>query len=82
MESGTSMASPVVAGVAALIMSYYPELSATEVKEIILETVTKIDQVVYKPGTQEGISFSELSSTGGIINAYDALKLAEQRSQQ
>ncbi|MDR9416594.1 MAG: S8 family serine peptidase [Gracilimonas sp.] len=79
-NSGTSMASPVVAGVAALIMSYYPELSTTEVKNIILETVTKVDQVVYKPGTQEAISFSELSSTGGIINAYEALKLAEERA--
>jgi len=82
MESGTSMASPVVAGVAALIMSYYPELSATQVKEIILETVTKVDQTVYKPGTQQAIQFSELSSSGGIINAYEALKLAEERSQQ
>lgn len=80
MNSGTSMASPVVAGVAALIMSYYPELSTTEVKEIILETVTKVDQVVYKPGTMEPIHFSELSSTGGIINAYEALKLAGERS--
>ncbi|MEX0722908.1 MAG: S8 family peptidase [Gracilimonas sp.] len=80
MNSGTSMASPVVAGVAALIMSYYPELSTTEVKEIILETVTKVDQVVYKPGTTEPIHFSELSITGGIINAYEALKLAEERS--
>lgn len=80
MNSGTSMASPVVAGVAALIMSYFPELSAPEVKEIILETVTKVDQVVYKPGTMEPIHFSELSSTGGIINAYEALKLAGERS--
>jgi subtilisin family serine protease len=80
MNSGTSMASPVVAGVAALIMSYYPELSTTEVKEIILETVTKVDQVVYKPGTTEPIHFSELSVSGGIINAYEALKLAEERS--
>jgi subtilisin family serine protease len=80
MNSGTSMASPVVAGVAALIMSYYPELSTTEVKDIILETVTKVDQMVYKPGTMEAIHFSELSSTGGIINAYEALKLAGERS--
>lgn len=80
MNSGTSMASPVVAGVAALIMSYYPELSTPEVKEIILETVTRVDQVVYKPGTMEAIHFSELSSTGGIINAYEALKLAGERS--
>lgn len=81
-NSGTSMASPVVAGVAALIMSYYPELPTSEVKDIILETVTKVDQPVYKPGTQESIPFSELSSTGGIINAYDALKLAEERANQ
>ncbi len=79
-NSGTSMASPVVAGVAALIMSYYPELSTPEVKEIILQTVTKVDQIVYKPGTNKPISFSELSSTGGIINAYEALKLAEERT--
>ncbi|HBQ59730.1 MAG TPA: peptidase S8, partial [Balneolaceae bacterium] len=81
-NSGTSMASPVVAGVAALIMSYYPELPTSEVRNIILQTVTKVDQVVYKPGTQEPIPFSELSSTGGIINAYDALKLAEERANQ
>jgi len=82
MTSGTSMASPVVAGVAALIMSYYPDLSTSEVKEIILQTVTKVDQVVYKPGTDKPIPFGKLSLTGGIINAYEALKLAEERSNQ
>lgn len=82
MNSGTSMASPVVAGVAALIMSYYPELTVTEVKEIILETVTKIDQTVFKPGTHSKVPFSELSVSGGIVNAYEALKLAEERSNQ
>lgn len=81
-NSGTSMASPVVAGVAALIMSYYPELSATEVKEIILETVTKVKQTVYKPGTREPIPFSDLSRTGGIINAYKALELAAEKTNQ
>lgn len=80
VNSGTSMASPVVAGVAALIMSYYPELPTSGVRDIILETVTKVDQVVYKPGSMEPIPFSELSTTGGIINAYEALKLAEERS--
>lgn len=79
-NSGTSMASPVVAGVAALIMSHYPELTTTEVKEIILETVTKVNEMVVKPGSDELVNFSQLSSTGGIINAYEALKLAEERA--
>ncbi|MBD3615586.1 MAG: S8 family serine peptidase [Gracilimonas sp.] len=81
-NSGTSMASPVVAGVAALIMSYYPELSVTEVKEIIIETVTEVNQIVYKPGTRDPIPFSDLSRTGGIINAYKALKLAAEKTNQ
>ena len=78
-ESGTSMASPVVAGVAALIMSYYPTLTAADVKKIILETSTKAaDVVVTRPGsTAEKVKFSELSSTGGIVNAYAALQAAE-----
>ena len=78
-ESGTSMASPVVAGVAALIMSYYPTLTASDVKKIILETATKVpDIVVTRPGsTAERVKFSELSTTGGIVNAYAALQAAE-----
>ncbi len=80
MESGTSMASPVVTGIAALIMSYYPELSAQQVKNIILESVTKIDQMVYKPGTQQEVHFSQLSRTGGVVNVYNALKLAEEQT--
>ena len=79
-EDGTSMASPVVAGVAALIMSYYPTLSATDVKKIILESATReSDVVVARPGAGGGsVKFGELSATGGIVNAYAALKLAEQ----
>jgi subtilisin family serine protease len=80
MESGTSMASPVVTGIAALIMSYYPELSAHQVKNIILQSVTKIDRPVYKPGTQQAVPFSQLSRTGGVVNVYNALKLAEEQS--
>jgi len=78
-EDGTSMASPVVAGIAALILSYYPELTALQVKDILMDTSTKPEQeVVYKPGTDEDIPFSELSVSGGIVNAYEALKRAEQ----
>ncbi len=63
-ENGTSMASPVVAGLAALIRSYYPKLKATQVKEIIMKSVEKAD------------SLKDLCVTGGVVNAYNALKLA------
>jgi subtilisin family serine protease len=75
--SGTSMASPTVAGAAALLMSYYPEFTAHEVKMILLESVSMPSNVVYRPGSDEAVPFSELSATGGILNIYKAFKLAE-----
>lgn len=79
-DSGTSMASPVVAGLAALIMSYYPNLSAADVKRIILQSATRYPaQMVARPGAKDGdplVPFGSLSVTGGIVNAYAALKLA------
>jgi subtilisin family serine protease len=78
-EDGTSMASPVVAGVAALVMAYYPELTASEVKDILLRSATDLsDMLVNRPGSETEVPFSTLSVTGGIVNAYEALKLAEQ----
>jgi subtilisin family serine protease len=81
-ESGTSMASPTTTGVAALLMSYFPDLSYTEVKEILRQSTRKFDNLkVKKPGSKdEEIEFSELSSTGGLVNAYEAIKLATERS--
>ncbi|HOH83331.1 MAG TPA: S8 family serine peptidase [Bacteroidales bacterium] len=79
--SGTSMASPVVAGMAAVIRSYYPQLSASEVKEAIMKSVTSVDQMVQKPteaGKGERVSFSTLSVSGGVANLYNALLIAEQ----
>ena len=76
--SGTSMASPVCAGVAAVIRSYYPALTAEQVKECIEKSVVKQDYKVKKPGTEEKVSFSSLSRTGGVINVYNAVKLAGQ----
>jgi len=78
-NSGTSMASPVTAGIAALIKSYYPELSAGQIKQIILESTVKFNKLkVNRPG-EEGklVSFDSLSSTGGVVNAYEAVKLAD-----
>ena len=81
-ESGTSMASPVVAGLAALLMSYYPNLTATDVKRIILESATRMTEVmVDRPGPGGArVRFGDLSVTGGIVNAYAALRMAEQFS--
>ncbi|MCO5238205.1 MAG: S8 family peptidase [Chitinophagaceae bacterium] len=73
---GTSMASPVVAGVAALLMSYYPDLSMPQIKGIIEKSVAVPDIKVEKPGTDEEVSMKDLSTTGGIINVYQAVLLA------
>ncbi|MCY1523814.1 type VII secretion-associated serine protease mycosin [compost metagenome] len=77
-EDGTSMAAPVVAGLATLIRSYYPKLSAIQVKDIILRSVVKVDHPVtyLKDADKVSIPFSELCVSGGIVNAYEALKLA------
>lgn len=75
---GTSMASPVVAGVAALIRSYYPSLSAVQVKQAIMASVVKCDVPVAVKGAVPNYKkpFSHLSVGGGVVNAYRALQLA------
>ncbi len=73
---GTSMASPVVAGLAAFILEYYPNLSARQVKMVIEKSAKNPGEKVKNPGTDESADLSEISKTGGIINAYEAIKLA------
>ncbi len=78
-NSGTSMASPVTAGIAALLISYYPDLSAEQIKQVILDSTVKFDKLkVNRPG-EEGklVNFDSLSATGGVVNAYEAAKLAD-----
>ena len=77
---GTSMASPVVSGLAALILTYYPDLKPAEVRDIIMKSVTKVNhKVKYKNerGDNVRVPFSEICVSGGVINAYNALKMAE-----
>ena len=81
-EQGTSMASPNVAGVAALIRSYYPNLKANQVKQIIMTSgmVINLDVTVGENGLS--IPFSKTCISGKIVNAYNALKMAEELSNQ
>ena len=74
--SGTSMACPVVAGTAALILEYFPTLSAKQLKFVIEKSSTVISEEVNKPGTEDKTTLSELSKTGGLLNAYSAIQLA------
>ena len=72
------MAAPIVSGLAALIRSYYPNLSAVQVKNIIEKSVTTFDTstLVIKPGSKVKVKIAELCKSGGIINAYKAIELA------
>lgn len=74
--SGTSMACPVVAGIAALILEHYPTLTPAQLKEAIVKTAVEPKDDVYIPGTKEKVKLSDISVSGGIANAYDAIKYA------
>jgi len=75
---GTSFASPITAGIAALVLEYYPNLSAKQLKQVILQSATPTTGVmVVKPGSPgEKVDFTTLSKTGGIVNAYNAVQIA------
>jgi subtilisin family serine protease len=78
-QDGTSMAAPIVSGVAAILRTYYPSLTAKQVKTILEKTV--FTPTATAPCLQPGNSsiatpFGTLSKTGGIVNAYNAVVLA------
>ena len=80
-QSGTSMAAPAVAGLAALIRSYYPKLTATQVKRIIMNSGIPVDISVHIAGDEDTeVTLSEISKSGKIANAYNALILADRVS--
>lgn len=79
--SGTSMASPEVAGIAAVIKAYFPDLTAAQLKEVLMGSVRKYDGLKVKiSGKGSKVPFSELSRSGGVVDMMNAYKLAEQMS--
>ena len=79
-HQGTSMASPNAAGVAALVRSYYPKLSASQVKKILMDSGLPLQTEVTLGEKAEKRPFSQASKSGKIVNAYNALIMAEQMS--
>ncbi|MRX66340.1 Subtilase family protein [Flavobacterium resistens] len=85
---GTSMAAPNAAGVAALIRSYYPKLKAVQVKQILMDSgVALPSKVVLGEGENPGekpaaVSSAESSKTAKMVNAYNALLMAEKMSKK
>lgn len=85
-RQGTSMAAPVVAGVAALVMAYYPNLTAQQVRTLLMETAVPYGaQMVVLPGSEneaaQQVPFGTLSVSGGVVNAYRALQRAAEMAQ-
>lgn len=82
-DSGTSMSVPMVSGTAALIWLYYPNLTAAQVKQIIMDSGTSYDLQVIVPGTEDKkVPFSELSKSGKVLNVYNAMQLADKVSKK
>jgi len=70
--SGTSMACPATAGVATMIRSYFPELSAAEVREVLMKTTAKYSKTVVAPNGEKA-KMKDLCITGGFVNAANAV---------
>jgi cell wall-associated protease len=78
IQQGTSMAAPVVSGVAALLRSYFPQLTAQQVIEVMMESAQPIETIIKKPGTTDMVPFKALSVSGGIIDIQSAFTIAAQ----
>jgi len=77
-DSGTSMSTAITSGVAALLLSYYPKIKVNDIRQILMESATRYNiPIALEDDSDARISFSKLSKSGGILNAYDAFVLAE-----
>ncbi len=81
-QQGTSMAAPAVAGVAAIIRSFYPNLTAGQVKQIIMDSGLSSTASVLVGEEKSNKRFTELSKSGNMVNLYNALILADKVSRQ
>ena len=75
-SQGTSFSSPIVVGTAAFLLEYFPGLTAQQLKYCIEKSAKAPGVKVKKPGTDELVDMSELCKTGGLLNAYEAVKVA------
>ncbi|HLP54396.1 MAG TPA: S8 family peptidase [Fluviicola sp.] len=72
---GTSMAGPMVAGVAALLKSYFPTLTMLQIKEAILSSAKSYKGTQQAlPGSEQAVDFGTLSVTGGVVDVTAAVK--------
>ena len=85
---GTSFSSPMTAGAAALIKSYYPDMTAVQIRNILISSVSlrfKREKVILPSKNEDKkpkkVKFGKLSSTGGLLNVFNALNLCEYESQ-
>lgn len=75
---GTSMAAPAVAGIAALIRSQYPKLTAPQVKKIIMQSGLAVKTSIILGGdASKNSTLAKISKSGKIVNAYNALIMAK-----
>lgn len=80
---GTSMAAPNAAGVAALVRSYYPKLTAAQVKHILMDSGIEVPFVVNVAGKADNKKMlTKITKSGKIVNAYNALLLAEKMTKE
>ena len=81
-QGGTSMAAPGVSGIAALIRSHYPKLTAPQVKQILMESgLQSSASVILSGDSDKAKPFNQISKSGRMVNAYNALIMAEKVAQ-
>ena len=73
---GTSIAAPIVSGIAAILRAYFPALTAKEVKKILVESSIKVNHPIEIPGSEKSGTLSDISVSGAVVNAYEAVKMA------